>query len=133
MKLFVGGFDIKYLLVGDADFDEVQRIECEPDEYLKNIVYFLESKGSKITKISEIHAVIGPGSATALRASLSIVNTLSYSLGIYLKGYSIPENWDESSLFGIIKVSEGRVEWPLVPVYQHEPRITISHKDQLQR
>lgn len=133
MKLFIGGFDIKYLLIGDADADEVKKIACEPDEYLKNIVSFLGDNDAELADISEIHALIGPGSATALRASLSVVNTLSYAMDIPMKGYSVPENWEESSIFGMIKASEAQTEWPLVPVYQHAPRITISHKDQLQR
>lgn len=100
MILRIDGSDIARLVVNDREF------AVGPEGYLAAIASVVEP-----AEITAIEVVAGPGSATALRASLAIANTLAWTLGVPINGRSM------------------HVE----PVYEHAARITPSGKDQLRR
>lgn len=107
MILCIDGSDIatlKLAFQNDAG-DTVRQEEFAtcPESFLTHIVAFMGTDD-----VTGIRVACGPGSATALRASIAIAQTLAYAK-------SIP----------IIGGTE--------PVYAHEARITPSKKDSLRR
>lgn len=138
--LYVNGQDIKTFvigLVGKEAGESLQVIsETEPDAYLSHIDDFLKKEGKQIQDIETIYVVVGPGSATALRAILSIVNTIKFAAGLELVGVEKPMLEDDQET--VRKINDGQAtlikdDEFLSPIYAHGPRITISKKDQLKR
>lgn len=104
MMVTIDGSDIRRLVVNGKVFD------VEPEGYLAAIASVVSP-----SDISGVTVVQGPGSATALRASLAIANTLAMTLGVPL--------YDAS----------GVAHPYLDPLYANDPRITTSTKDSLRR
>lgn len=104
MMITIDGSDIRRLVVNGRVFD------VGPEGYLAAI-----SEVAAPEDIEGIAVVQGPGSATALRASLAIANTLAMTLGVPLCD------------------AAGQPHAYLEPVYENEARITPSTKDQLRR
>lgn len=98
--------------------------DASPEEHLACITQFVD-----FAEIEGIAAVQGPGSATALRASLAIANTLAMTRKISLYGVQKGTSWEE--VFTADGPKDG-VSY-LEPVYAHDPRITPSTKDALRR
>ena len=107
MILCIDGSDIATLKLafqndaGDTVRDGV--FATRPEDFLAHIVAFMGADD-----VAGIRVACGPGSATALRASIAIAETLAYAKGIPVLGGT-------------------------EPVYAHEARITPSKKDNLRR
>lgn len=101
-------------------------LETGPEEYLAVL-----SKLVIPAEIEGIVAVIGPGSATALRGSLAIVNALGLAEGVPLYGVLKSDNAFDSVLGPGQNLPEPQLY--LTPVYEHDVRITESNKDALGR
>lgn len=138
MMLYINGQDIRKLTIAlftDSIAPILETYECAPEGYLKKIDDFLSGCKKKMKDFDRIIVVIGPGSATALRSILSIVNTLAFTYGVEILGIEkTPLEKDENTVEAIQK---GKVKFIkkdiLLPIYSHGPRITISKKDQLGR
>ncbi len=98
--------------------------DVSPEEYLASIVQFVQ-----LEALEGIVVVVGPGSATALRASLAIANTLAMTRKIPLYGVQKGTPWES------VLTNDGPKDGAahLEPVYTAEPKITPSKKDQLRR
>lgn len=134
MRLFVDGRDIEYISYGDLDSGEYKKYTGESETYLRSLDSFLSTCGKTIDSLDEVHIMLGEGSATALRASLAIINTLHFVKHIPLIGYTVPKG--EEHVFQAIR--SGNLSGELLPqyatpVYAHAPRITPTKKDQLNR
>ncbi len=107
MILCINGTDIATLTLALQDDDGVtvreETYTTRPEEYLAHIVAFIGDD-----EVTGITVACGPGSATALRASIAIAQTLAYAKGIPIIGST-------------------------EPIYAHEARITPSKKDNLRR
>ena len=107
MILCINGTDIAKLTLALQD-DAGQTVREEtfvtrPEDFLAHIVAFLGAEN-----VTAVTVACGPGSATALRASIVIAQTLAYAKGIPVLGST-------------------------EPIYAHEARITPSKKDNLRR
>ncbi|MBT4857457.1 hypothetical protein HON52_04710 [Candidatus Uhrbacteria bacterium] len=132
MKLYVNGQDIRRLVLGDVESGAVDVIETETEGYLASIDTYLKDAAVRWENIEAIYAVVGPGSATALRSILSILQTVHFVQGTAL--YAVKKDPDEDDAITIKRAGEdGESVSVLVPEYLHSPRITISHKDALGR
>lgn len=125
MKLYVNGQDIRQLVVGDVDQGTLTIVETEPEGYLKALAGYLK-------EVTEIYAVVGPGSATALRSILTILQTIHFVQGTPL--LAIQKSPEEDDVVTIKRaIADAQPVETLTPIYQHSPRITISNKDALGR
>ncbi len=107
MILCINGTEITKLTLAlqddaGATVREETFVTC-PEDFLAHIVAFLGTES-----VTGVTVVCGPGSATALRASIAIAQTLAYAKGIPIIGST-------------------------EPIYAHEARITPSKKDNLRR
>ncbi len=131
MILFIDGSDINHLTLGRASIISDQWslvnsniVEVRPEGYLAAIDTFLTNED-----IEGIIAVIGPGSATSLRTSLAIVNSLALAKSIPLYGV-------QADLIGGVTAPRPLLAEPaniLLPTYHHDPVITVSTRDSLLR
>lgn len=137
MRLYVNGQDINHLILADIDNEKsLQTFEAEPEQFLLALNTFLSAQSQSSKDIKEIYAVIGSGSATALRSSLSIVNTIAFVAQIPLKGIEKSPADDDSKILSLIRNDEIKIVASgskLMPEYQEPAKITISKKDQLKR
>lgn len=130
MKLFLNGSDIRQIVIADLEDGILKKDEVDPSSFLRVIDEFVK----EALRIEEIHVIIGPGSATALRTTLSIVNTLQFAMGIPVYGYEW-DGTDEALLEQIVNGTASAVECAdfLRPAYAQAPKITKSNKDNLKR
>lgn len=135
MMLYVNGSDIAHLVLGVLSDDRSmfviapETIASSPETCLKNIDAFVAAHPDALSK--GIVAVIGPGSATALRTSLAIVNTLGFTKGIPLYGVELAPGADDRTV--LVDLHHAPVHRMLRPAYTNAARITPSAKDALGR
>lgn len=139
MMLYVNGQDIRKftlaLVRGNGDVS-VCEYETSPEQFLFQLDAFLNKEGVRVGEIERIVTVIGPGSATALRSILSIVNTMQFVQGIEVLGVEKDPEIDDKKWIERIMNKDLDMIIPkpfLQPTYAHGPRITISKKDHLKR
>lgn len=134
MMLYVRGTDIAQLTLAGLSDDRARfvvqpsKIDSSPEAYLAHVAEFLREHPERL---SGIVAVLGPGSATALRTSLSLVNTLAFTQSIPVYGVSLAKDADDRET--LIALRDAEVLPMARPIYQNEPRITPSAKDSLHR
>jgi len=132
MKLYVNGQDIAKIIVGSVDDGMLVTHEVETEGFLEAIHTFVREQGEGYNNLEGIYVVVGPGSATALRSSLTIVQTIHFVEGTPLFAIEkMPEASDQDTIKQAIE--HGELVDTLTPIYQHSPRITISKKDALGR
>src|SRR3989339_561121 len=132
MILYVNGQDIRRLVLGDVAEQSVQIIETEPERFLQVIDTFLKNADQDWKDLQAIYAVIGPGSATALRSILSILQTVHFVQGTVL--FALEKSPEEDDRVTLTRAeTEAEAVSTLIPLYQHSPQITISNKDALGR
>lgn len=132
MKLYVNGQDISQITVGSVDTGILITKHVETEAFLSVINAFVREQAGSYDNLEAIYVVVGPGSATALRSTLSILQTMHFVEGVSL--YALqkdPEEEDGQTLKRA--VDDAQAVETLIPVYQHSPRITISNKDALGR
>jgi tRNA A37 threonylcarbamoyladenosine modification protein TsaB len=137
MILFIDGSDINHLTLGRASIIGNQwsllsskLIETRPEGYLAAIDAFLANE-----EIDSIIAITGPGSATSLRTSLAIVNSLALAKSIKLYGV-LADAIGGVSPQGEDRPAPRQITEPnntLLPLYHHDPVITVSTRDALLR
>lgn len=137
MRIYLNGQDINRLVIADLDAKADPLVmEINPEGYLKMIDKFLSDRKLTNQDLKEIYVVIGPGSATALRAIITIVNTLKLVNEVKLFGIEKPTNeHDIDTVTAIVnkKVVLKEIDDFLNPKYGQGPKITLSTKDRLGR
>jgi hypothetical protein len=132
MKLYVNGQDISHITVGDIERDELITVETETEGFLQVINTFVRKRIDSYDQLQAIFAVTGPGSATALRSVLSILQTIHFVEGTQL--FALEKDPSEDDVKAMSRAtSDAQSVETLIPIYQHSPRITISKKDALGR
>lgn len=92
----------------------------------QKIADVLQVAGKELSGVQAIVAFKGPGSFTGLRIGLTVVNTLSYGLGIPVIGET---NDDDSWISkGVARLLAGETETVVLPEYGAEVHITTPRK-----
>jgi len=139
MILYINGQDITRIALGfqkDASSESIVEVfDASPEEYLARIDAFLKAQGAEVKAVTHVAAVAGPGSATALRTSLSIVNTIQFVQNVFTLG--IEKETDEQDSDSFKKAAQDMSVFTkgefLYPMYTNDPKITKSKKDALGR
>ncbi|PIQ67657.1 hypothetical protein COY25_00305 [Candidatus Uhrbacteria bacterium CG_4_10_14_0_2_um_filter_41_7] len=137
MRLYLNGSDLEQLVLADLDSEKsLIVVKTPPEGYLKEIDAYLKDFDVLPASLEGIYVVTGPGSATALRTLLSIVNTIKFAFNT--KVYSVQKNLDEQDSVTIKNLlnknfDQHADEAFAEPVYESSPRITVSKKDNLGR
>lgn len=125
MILFIDGSDINHITLGRVSLTNSHWslvssdvAEARPENFLAAIHNFV---GTEV--IASIIAVTGPGSATSLRTSLAIVNSLALAKLIPIYGVQYGASGGELPF----------ATDTLLPTYHHDPVITVSTRDALLR
>jgi tRNA A37 threonylcarbamoyladenosine modification protein TsaB len=139
MMLYVNGSDIARLVLGVLNDDrsaflvDPKVFDVSPEQFLSTVDTFLGSYTLPPTPhtLTGIVSVLGPGSATALRTSLTMVNTFAFAKSIPVFGVELARGADDRSvLVGLHDVPS----IPMArPVYANPANITVSTKDALGR
>ena len=117
-----------------SDARLIDRIKQEGDykvtEYLlKSIELILKNNKVKITELSGIMAVTGPGPFTSLRITCVVANTLAYSLKIPVVGLVNRQqltNDEELVKLGLTKLKTAKKNKYISPFYDQKPNITMA-------
>lgn len=139
MMIYLNGQDINRIciaLLGSSGEPALREVEGEPEDFLRALDKFLHDNHLKLKDIERIVAVVGSGSATALRTSLAIVNTIAFATEIELVG--IEKDPLEHNIDTIKKINDRQIKIvaqgkKLMPTYSQAPKITKSKKDALGR
>lgn len=140
MMLYINARDINYVSIALFNEEKIvfleSEVQAEPEDHLGCIDRVMRSQNISIQDIDQIMTVVGPGSATALRSILSIVNTLIFVTKIELLGIEWQDKDTDELVINEIRKGKRmfiQEDYFLSPVYAHEPRITLSKKDHLKR
>ncbi len=133
MILYINGQDIKRLVLGTVAVGADPGIgptvfEADPDDYLEVIANYLTSLGQTLEDLGALAVVVGPGSPTALRASLAIANTLAFARRLPTLPLEKPAEVDDQEFIKTINLDtlEARAR-TLKPIYLHPPNITFPN------
>lgn len=131
MRLLIRGQDINSFTVGISDKESVvqqKKWDVRPDAYLRSIFTSLEEWRLGYRDLSSIAVVKGKGSFTALRGSVTLANTLAFSLNIPLASVVTAQDRDDKEVMERLRrARKGKVSWT-VPAYGQPPRITKAKK-----
>jgi hypothetical protein len=138
MMLYVNGEEITEVVFGlftkgPKGFvweKKPERFLSSPEDHLKVLVDYLRAQHLSIEELEGVALASGYGSATALRASHTLGNTLAFIKEIPL--FSVLKTagmGDEEALLG---APEKELSF-LAPTYERAPVITKSEKDALRR
>jgi len=135
MMIYVNGQDIARLALGCLENDNWTKspevLDIRPEQYLAGLEAFLRQAGIERQAITGFVLVKGPGSATSLRTSHALVNTLAFALQVKIisveKAPEVPNHDILSLLAGQPLVDQA------LPTYAHTPNITKTNRDALKR
>lgn len=134
MKLIMRGTDIgriSWWLLADERVLEYVTLEARPEEYLASLEHFLNKAQRSLADIQGLVIVNGEGSAAALRASVTLGNTLAWTRQWSIETITLPATADDSTVLAAIG---GACLVNLAqPVYQNAPHITVATHDALKR
>ncbi len=135
MMIYVNGQEIASLTLGTLEADNwlqpPQAYAYRPEQYLKGLEEFLRQVKLKASDIDGFVLVQGPGSATALRTSHALVNTLAFALGVQIISIQKSISEPDAGITTQLKAHEPRAF--ALPVYAREPNITQTKRDPLKR
>ena len=135
--LYINGADITNITLGILNDDRSvfligpETVQAPPETFLSTINTFLCAHEQSWGDLSGIVAVLGPGSSTALRTSLTLVNTLAFVHQLPIFGVEIAQHADDRS--ALIALRGEHAIAMARPTYAHDARITVSTKDVLGR
>ena len=133
--LYVNGQDIGALTLGLlTEAPLLETFTVGPEKFLESLDGFLTKHDLSVDTLDGALVITGPGSATALRGSLAIMNTLAFTSGLALFGHEKPKEQSDLVFIQSLDLSKLPAEQgELEPVYAHEPRITRTNRDALRR
>ncbi len=95
-----------------------------PEQYLQTIETFFSKHQISLEKIKRIFVVPGPGSFTASRVSVTIVNTIAFTQNIPVISLPNPEKQSFSQLLEGIRDLPTKESPFVLPLYDRPPMIT---------
>lgn len=128
MKLFFRAQDISRMTVGLIEGHSLvlaKTVDAAPEEQLQQLKLAWDEWGSAWSELEAVVVVLGPGSATALRASVTIANAIGFVrsvpvIGLVNPGQLTPDKLLAGSIDQIQSGSYGTFA-PLSPVYDRPP------------
>lgn len=131
MYLVISAQDIQSLtcaLYRDGQMFQEVALEARPETYLQKLQEQLVDWDVDLTSLDGLMVVTGPGSFTATRVSLTIVNTIAFCLNLPIIGM---ENPDHLPLVQCIEKNAEQTEPStyVIPVYDRPANITKSKKE----
>lgn len=134
MFIVVSPHDISYAVFGlvengkiengKSEMGDIERVETKPEGILEALIGFLKKHKLEPKGLEGIIVVRGPGSATALRAGLSVVNTFAFALDIPIHELENPDGLEIEKLISSIDLTEPKKY--TIPFYGKSPNITTS-------
>ncbi|MEK7072690.1 MAG: tRNA (adenosine(37)-N6)-threonylcarbamoyltransferase complex dimerization subunit type 1 TsaB [Patescibacteria group bacterium] len=129
------GKSLEVILAKNNDDFNIKEIEGEykqAENLLPLIGESLNNWQKKISDITGIAVVTGPGGFTALRIGVVTANVLAYALDIPVIGLTLNEFKNNRQLVAqaINKLKNAKSGGVVVPEYGREPNITVSPKHQ---
>lgn len=115
-----------YLFDGAAQVDELQWEAGRELAHglLKKIDEFLAANDVTMEQLTGLFVFQGPGSFTALRIGLTVMNTLAYAENIPTAGET-GDGWREKA---VQRLQNGQNDQVVLPLYGAEARITQPKK-----
>jgi len=126
--LFLGAQDIHEITIGVIEGDSLVQLEiksADPEQYLETVSKTLETWSYNVDGVEAVVVVLGPGSATALRASVTIANAIGFARDIPVIGLQNPKQLEPAELLqaSITQINSARADkfLPTAPVYDRPP------------
>lgn len=122
-----------FLISGTKVIDRLIQIgDYKVTEYLLKLIEQILIKNKlKLSDLSAIMAVTGPGAFTSLRITCVVANTLAYSLKIPVIGIvnkQLLTDNDKLVKLGLKKIPKAKAFRYISPFYDRGPNITIAKK-----
>jgi hypothetical protein len=133
--LCVSAQDIKwveYAWLGDGDLQHHVRFSGMPEDYLGGLHTTLNDWGRRVADADRLFAVTGPGSFTANRVSVTMVNALAFVHNLPVAGLKNPDHTTLDKLvekhdLNDLDYRSGK-EGIVAPAYDRGPGITQPKK-----
>lgn len=135
----MNGRDIRkigFAVVEEGGFRDLEVVDCGPSAYLKQLDAYLKRRSFLLDDVDLFYVVVGPGSPTALRASLSIVNTIAWVREIPVVAVEQGGDDEDSDTLEELMGGYEQVDMSTYfaePVYGRGPGVTVSTKDRLRQ
>jgi tRNA A37 threonylcarbamoyladenosine modification protein TsaB len=120
MMLFLSAQDINELVVGLVDgqsFVKEQVVESDPEQFLVEIQKVLEEWSTKFEDLTGVIVVLGPGSPTSLRVTVTIANTIGFAKQLPVVGLVNKDRVSPADLIASTKFEIPTGFKPLSPFY----------------
>jgi tRNA A37 threonylcarbamoyladenosine modification protein TsaB len=130
MYLAISATDISYAVfclfpsINNRKIGNLEQIKTSPEGTLFSLLDFMSRHGIKITDLDGIVVVTGPGSVTAIRSGLSVVNTFSFVAGVPLYPIRCVQGCNLESAIQVADLSDSKI--CAIPFYDREPNITSA-------
>ena len=128
MRLCLRGQDIGWLTVGlrrEAEgATQWKRFDVRPEQFLNSVLQALNAWNVAVEQLTSVAVVLGPGSFTALRDSLTIANTICYVHGLPIAGITAEQTDADDKVMDRLAEVPARLTTSAVPKYGAEPNIT---------
>ncbi|MBI2551516.1 hypothetical protein HYV73_04240 [Candidatus Uhrbacteria bacterium] len=131
VSLLIDGHDIRWIFFaiiaegggGRGEVKGMQQVFAEPEGFLGALDGFLNRQGEKLPDVDALYAVPGPGSFTACRTSIALVNGIAWTRSLPL--FSIPPLSAPTVEDVRDALAQAKpVLLPLAPAYDRPPTIT---------
>ena len=122
MQLFLSAQDINELTIGLIDGQSLvqeKKVESDPEMFLSEIDAALNQWQTSFADLEAAVVVLGPGSPTSLRVTVTIANTIGFVRQIPVIGLTNPDQASASDLIQSSKeLKQPPLEFkPLSPFY----------------
>ena len=106
MYLYISAQDINELMVGlvdDHSLIQEKVVQSDPESFLLEIVELLQEWSISFKDLTAIIVVLGPGSPTSLRVTVTIANTIGFVREIPVIGLINPDRLNAKDLISDVK------------------------------
>ena len=120
MYLYISAQDINELTVGLVDGQSFVRetvVESDPEHFLVKIQNALQEWETKFEDLKGVVVVLGPGSPTSLRVTVTIANTIGFAKDVPVIGLINPDRLPAADLIASNKLEIPDSFKPLSPFY----------------
>ncbi|PJA45467.1 hypothetical protein CO174_03105 [Candidatus Uhrbacteria bacterium CG_4_9_14_3_um_filter_50_9] len=127
MHLFISSQDIRELTLGliqEGTFIHLSNHTVSPEEHLSVLDEQLTQWGCDLDQLEGLYVVTGPGSFTASRVSLTILNTIAFTKQIPVFALENPERLSPEVLLTTSQKKGLKSQSFVLPIYDRPPGVT---------